>query len=68
MATMEASTATAAMEAMEAKAVNRIVTALPRLFEQADIDPRRRGETLSIQEFIRLGKAYAKLISSKMPS
>ena len=65
MATMKASTATAAMEA---KAVNRIVTALPRLFEQAGIDPRRRGETLSIQEFIRLGKAYAKLISSKMPS
>ena len=31
--------------------------ALPTLFEQAGIDPRRRGETLSQQEFIALGKA-----------
>lgn len=30
---------------------------LPSLFEQAGIDPRRRGETLSRSEFIRLGKA-----------
>lgn len=30
--------------------------ALPRIFEQAGIDPRRRGETLSQAEFIRLGQ------------
>ncbi len=30
---------------------------LPQLFEQAGIDPRRRGETLSQQEFLALGRA-----------
>ena len=30
---------------------------LPDIFERAEIDPRRRGETLDLQEFIRLGKA-----------
>ena len=30
---------------------------LPQLFEGADIDPRRRGETLNQQEFIQLGRA-----------
>ena len=32
------------------------VEALPTLFEQAGIDPKRRGETLTQQEFIRLGR------------
>ena len=31
---------------------------LPRIFEEAGIDPRRRGETLSKPEFVRLGLAY----------
>ncbi|MBQ9043333.1 MAG: 16S rRNA (adenine(1518)-N(6)/adenine(1519)-N(6))-dimethyltransferase RsmA [Eggerthellaceae bacterium] len=31
---------------------------LPRIFEQAGIDPRRRGETLTTQDFIRLARAY----------
>lgn len=31
--------------------------ALPHLFERAGIDPKRRGETLDLAEFIRLGKA-----------
>ncbi|MEG0016030.1 MAG: 16S rRNA (adenine(1518)-N(6)/adenine(1519)-N(6))-dimethyltransferase RsmA [Gordonibacter sp.] len=39
--------------AESAQAIER----LPRLFEQAAIDPRRRGETLSLEEFIQLGKA-----------
>ncbi len=30
---------------------------LPQLFETANIDPRRRGETLTQQEFIALGRA-----------
>lgn len=34
-----------------------VQAALPSLFEQADIDPRRRGETLSQAEFIRMGLA-----------
>lgn len=38
--------------------------ALPAVFEQADIDPRRRGESLSLAEFIRLGLAA----SSAAPS
>ena len=36
-----------------------VQVALPQLFEQAGIDPRRRGETLDRPEFIRLGKALA---------
>ncbi len=35
------------------------VARLPQLFEQAGVDPRRRGETLALDEFVRLGKAYA---------
>jgi 16S rRNA (adenine1518-N6/adenine1519-N6)-dimethyltransferase len=31
--------------------------AMPTVFERADIDPRRRGETLARDEFIRLGAA-----------
>ena len=33
---------------------------LPEFFEQADIDPRRRGETLTRAEFVRLGKALTR--------
>ena len=36
----------------------QVVEILPRLFEQAGIDPRRRGETLDLEEFIQLGKAF----------
>ena len=32
--------------------------ALPQIFERAGIDPRRRGETLDLDDFVRLGKAY----------
>ena len=35
-----------------------VVAMLPELFEQADIDPRRRGETLAQREFVQLGLAY----------
>ena len=35
-----------------------VQAALPGIFERAGIDPRRRGETLSQEEFIRLGIAY----------
>ena len=34
-----------------------VLAALPDLFARADIDPRRRGETLDRAEFIRLGQA-----------
>ena len=34
-----------------------VLAALPDLFTRADIDPRRRGETLDRAEFIRLGQA-----------
>lgn len=34
---------------------------LPRMFEAAGIDPRRRGETLTQPEFIRLGQALGQL-------
>lgn len=37
----------------------RVVSKLPAMFERADIDARRRGETLSRQEFIALARAYA---------
>lgn len=35
-----------------------IQAALPNLFSHAGIDPRRRGETLSLEEFMCLGAAY----------
>lgn len=34
-----------------------VAEVLPQLFKHADIDPKRRGETLELPEFIRLGKA-----------
>ena len=34
---------------------------LPAVFEQAGIDPRRRGETLTQREFIRLAQAHCHL-------
>ena len=39
--------------------------ALPRMFEEAGIDPRRRGETLERAEFIRLGKALLRNMESQ---
>lgn len=34
-----------------------VAEVLPQLFKHAGIDPKRRGETLELPEFIRLGKA-----------
>lgn len=39
----------------------RVIAALPQLFETAGIDPKRRGETLDVQEFVRLARAYQRL-------
>ena len=36
-----------------------VCAVLPDIFERAGIDPRRRGETLTHEEFIRLGKTFA---------
>lgn len=36
-----------------------VAEALPILFERAGIDPKRRGETLDLAEFVRLGTALA---------
>lgn len=38
-----------------------IAPKLPELFESAGIDPKRRGETLELNEFITLGKALLTL-------
>lgn len=38
-----------------------VQASLPQIFEQAGIDPRRRGETLDLQEFISLGRALLAL-------
>lgn len=38
-----------------------VVEQLPQLFEHAGIDPRLRGETLDIPEFVRLGRALQQL-------
>ena len=35
-----------------------VLDALPQIFERADVDPRRRGETLDRREFIQLGLAF----------
>ena len=34
-----------------------IIERLPEIFERANVDPRRRGETLDKREFIQLGLA-----------
>ena len=39
----------------------RVIAALPQLFERAGIDPKRRGETLELSEYVRLGRAYQEL-------
>ena len=39
-----------------------VVAALPQLFEQAGIDARRRGETLSKHEFVQLASVYRQLV------
>lgn len=39
-----------------------IMPQLPQLLEEANIDPRRRGETLSLEEFLALGQAYLSLM------
>lgn len=39
----------------------RVLPELPHLFEQADIDSRRRGESLDLAEFIKLGLALRAL-------
>ena len=39
----------------------QVAAALPQLFEQAGIDPKRRGETLAQEEFVALGAAYLRL-------
>lgn len=39
----------------------RVIAALPQLFERAGIDPKLRGETLDLPEFVRLGRAYQQL-------
>ncbi len=41
----------------------QIIDHLSPLFEKAGIDPRRRGETLDVSEFIKLGRAYLQIIS-----
>ncbi len=41
-----------------------MLTQLPQIFEEAEIDPKRRGETLNQAEFIRLGCAYARYQNS----
>lgn len=38
----------------------QVQEALPQIFAQAGIDPRRRGETLTVEEFIALGTAFLK--------
>lgn len=40
----------------------RAAEALPHMFEQAGIDPKRRGETLDLAEFVRLGQAFQTLV------
>ena len=35
-----------------------VIERLPLIFERANVDPRRRGETLDRREFIQLGLAY----------
>ncbi len=40
----------------------RVIERLPELLDRAGIDPRRRGETLDLQEFIALGAALQRVV------
>lgn len=40
----------------------RVIERLPELLDRAGIDPRRRGETLDLQEFIKLGAALRRVV------
>lgn len=42
-------------------AYGHVLEKLPELFERAGIDPKRRGETLSLAEFVRMGQALLEL-------
>lgn len=42
-------------------AYGHVLERLPELFERAGIDPKRRGETLSLAEFVRMGQALLEL-------
>ena len=39
-----------------------VIERLPQIFERADVDSRRRGETLDRREFIQLGLAFHSLV------
>ena len=45
------------MEALQKAQCMDIIERLPEIFERANVDPRRRGETLDKREFIQLGLA-----------
>ncbi len=47
--------------ASRGSAYGAVAAKLPELFERAGIDPRRRGETLELAEFIRMGQALLEL-------
>ncbi len=40
-----------------------VVPLLPQIFEEAEVCPSARGESLSIDDFVRLGSAYLRLTS-----
>lgn len=42
-----------------------VMEQLPEMLEAASIDPRRRGETLSLEEFLGLGAAYLRFVQAK---
>lgn len=42
-----------------------VMAQLPEMLEVANIGPRRRGETLSLEEFLGLGAAYLGLVQAK---
>ena len=37
----------------------RVAAVLPQLFEQAEVDPKLRGEALALEDFIRMGQALS---------
>ena len=43
----------------------RIAARLPQILEDAGIDPKRRGESLALEEFVALGAAYMRLTCAK---
>ena len=51
--------------ATQGESGEQTISQLPAIFERAGIDPKRRGETLEVDDFVRLAQSYVSLQGSQ---